>query len=695
MLRRKGKGDQLLFERGTTVYPPPPDDSSTAHSTISSSSAQAGSSSTSIEVAPSTSFHGGPSFGGSRHTFSIPIPSTLPQCLHQPSLSLSYTLSASLTLRSTSAGPSTSTVRPTVVTESMEIHLCPSGLPSSESSPLIRTLPAPGRTPTPVLVGYPKTRCRKSEQIRLWVEIPIPDQRDLEKGVGLRNVRAELWRVVTIASLLRASSSTSDDKRASRGSIPPSQVALSPVESLGGYSSSATLLTTTGSSCRFSPLSPIRLRLSVHAPLSPSSSYQLTCGHLTQRVLTGDELVEVKFWVKVMIGFVGSGVEEVDCEQEVVVLGDLDEPEQDLLVEAEQSEEEEGAADVETPVGASLELEDRPFTKEKIFEGETYRQSDDVGPSASGSSYGLPPGFVEALPSFSDQALDDPSSQDMSVSHDPPPFSEFPASGPSTAQAFDDDEPPSPGGGSSRPPPFTPVAVALADAARPPPTFFEAVPESDPHSSASTSPASPPATAGPSSAPLVPFLHLPLQVAPPTSPSADPANLPSEWLEVDGYETFSLPPPPVSVGLETTGSVDPPAEGEGAVVDRSRLERIYDSISPANNTTSTISSPERPLPASGRGRGTSMSRDGSRVDDPNDLPPTFRDLAISSVPLGLAHPDDHLPPHPSEIRSTAGSVVRGDGTEVVPPPYAGDVGSGGVLREGDAEETGEQPPRYS
>lgn len=603
----------------------------------------------------------------------------------------------------------------------MEVHLCPSGRPSSQAAPLIRSVPAPGRTPTPVLVGFPKTRCRKSEQVRLWVEIPIPDQRALERGVGLRNVRAELWRVVTVASAASSSGPSASSSSAAaaleekgvrpRAAIPPSKVAQSPAGFGNGTSSISTLLTTTGSSCRFSPLSPIRLRLSVLAPLSPSSAYQLTCGHLTQQVAAAHETVDVRFWVKVMVGFVGAGVDEVECEQEVVVLGDLDEAAEDEAKVASQPELElslyAGGGQEPEP---ELAAEDRPFTKERIFEGETSRQSDGAGPSASASSSSaLPPGFVEALPSFSS---DPPPS--LAPSHDPPPFSEFPA----RAGAMDELEPPSPTGSSSRPPPFTPMAATIADPSPPPPTFFEAVPQS-----AHASPSSVAAQASPSSPsyPLAPFLNLPPQVAPPTLPSADPANLPAEWLETDGYESFSLPPPPVSVGLETEGSVDPPAEGEGAV-DRGRLERIYDSISPSA-LRRPASAATSPVAVARVAMDATRARAGSRVDDPNDLPPTFRDLALSSTTVasaaaaaaavaaadhdppppdflqhfahGPAAADAALPPHPSEIRSEQRRVAREQAGEVVPPPYAGDgVGpSREMTREGD--EGGEEPPRYS
>jgi hypothetical protein len=698
-LRRNGQQDELLFERSIVVLPSPP---SAATPMASSSSRPHTSADTSAAVARPTS-------NGSRHPFTIAIPSTLPQCLHQPGLSLAYTLSAHLTLSLPSSARSASTSSPPpseVLTERMDIHLCPSGRPSSQAAPLIRPVPAPGRTPRPVLVGFPKTRCRKSEPIRLWVEIPIPDQQALEAGVGLRNVRAELWRVVTATASSSSSNSvptgpsSTEHGHISAAGLPPSKVAQAPCGLGSGSGSIATLLTTTGSSCRFSPLSPIRLRLSVHAPLSPSSAYQLTCGHLSQHVAAeAGELVDVRFWVKVMVGFVGAKVDEVDCEQEIVVLGDLDDARDDLITTS--SHVADTVTDIDSSKAtAALDVVEpaRPFTKEKPYEGETYRQSDGAGPSSS-VSRALPPGFIETLPSFG--SLPSSSSAQASSPHDPPPFSDYP-SGATLTGARGLSDPPSPS--NSRPPPFTSVATALQDPSPPPPTFFESVPQTGPPESLA-----PLGAVVETDASLAPLLNLPPQVAPPTSPSADPANLPADWLEVDGYETFSLPAPSVSIGLEAEGSVDPPQEGEGVGVDRGRLERIYDSISPSALRASSSGASSADGVASQVG-GIAMTREGSRVDDPNDLPPTFRDLALSSAPPSDDPPhfhqlaverssaSDELPPHPSEVRSESMGLTRQQGTEVVPPPYAGDDGHGsgsGVTRVAEADEIGEQPPRYS
>lgn len=701
-LRRKGRQDEPLFERSIIVFPPPPSASSPA----ASSSSRPGPDTSDLTPASSR-----PAFSSSLQRFAIAVPSTLPQCLHQPGLSLAYTLSAHLTLSHplSPLASDRSSAPSEVVTERMEIHLCPSGRPSSQAAPLIRAVPAPGRTPTPVLVGFPKTRCRKSEPIRLWVEIPIPEQQALERGVSLRNVRAELWRVVTVTSAGAASSSagtsttgtaSSDKVPSCSAALPPSKVAQASSGLTDGSGSISTLLTTTGSSCRFSPLSPVRLRLSVHAPLSPSSAYQLTCGHLSQHVAAiGGERVDVRFWVKVMVGFIGAEVEEVDCEQEVVVLGDLDDAGHEPLAASAPvvpQEEDANAAPASTAIDPT-----RSFSKEKPYEGETFRQPDDVGPSSSASvPHTSPPGFVEALPTFSSHPSS--GSTQHSLPHDPPPFSDFPSSNPPLSAA---DLPHASSSSRHRPPPFTPVATILHDPSPPPPTFLESVPQTD--LSASLAPLGAVAELDTSS--FVPFLNLPPQVAPPTSPSADPANLPADWLEVDGYETFSLPAPSVSIGLEAEGSVDPPQEGEGAGVDRSRLERIYDSISPSALRSSSPGASSAAAAVSHMG-GVAMTREGSRVDDPNDLPPTFRDLALSpaapsddpphfhqlAVERSTAGVDD-LPPHPSEVRSEARRLARQQGAEVVPPPYAGDgLRPGlGVTRSLEADEGGEQPPRYS
>ncbi|KAL7413335.1 hypothetical protein BDY24DRAFT_65622 [Mrakia frigida] len=684
-----------LFNRSHSLHPFLPEPSS--------------SSSSSSFLTPSSSSPRPPPFRPTQR-FSIPIPSTLPQCLHQSTMNLTYHLTATLTVASSSSesspSPTSSLPLPrqpsTTHVETMEIHLCPSG-PSIEEieegdvHPALVEIPLPISS-TPVKVGFAKTRVRKSETIGVWVEIPVPQPGTLERGISLRNVRAEMHRVVSVEGAEKASTSSSN----SNG------------RSLGVASSSAsTLLTSTGASCRFSPISPIRLRLSLHPPLSPSSAYQLSCGHLSQstRNLVGRDdgkALETRFFVKV---FIGLAPEEVEIEKEIEVLGDLD-LEDDTSVDGGESLEEEDASEsteVPPPVPPEPSF---PPSKERRWEGETFRASSSgsVGEGASGSG-GDPPPFVASDPFPSVVGSNPPSihlnldtltSSASPPSDSPPPMSPInnELTSPSQPPPFSELPPP--------PPSFQPLTSHHhhRSPSAPPPTFLEseASSSSSSISSLNLGPPIPPfpfntqpsSVARSSAVVLRPSpLNAPSALPPPihqpeSSTSTNPASLPPSWIEYDGYEQFSDPPPPLSISFSTTSSVDPPREGEISSLAVEQMEEMIHSL--------TIESG-----AGTGGGGAALAGAGAsssaRVDDPNDLPPTFGALeAGRRSASGLAAGEGSSgsggvgvgssgPGGVDGRRGGGGGGAQGEGA-ALPPSYAGDGMEGGMTQQ-------EEPPQYS
>jgi len=414
--------------------------------------------------------------------------------------------------------------------------------------------------------------------------------------------------------------------------------------------------------------------------------------------------LETRFFVKV---FIGLAPEEVEIEQEIEVLGDLD-LEDDTSVEGAESLEEEGEdASESTEIPPPIPPEPSfPPSKERRWEGETFRASSSglVGEEASGSG-GDPPPFVASDP-FPSVAGSNPPSIHLTLdtltssaapSIDPPPpmspINEL--SSPSQPPPFSELPPP--------PPSFQPLSHQHhhhRSPSAPPPTFLE----SEASSSSSTisslvlgSPISPfpfnnqPTSivarssavvrrSSPLNAPsILPPLPLPLSPprthAPTSSTSNNPASLPPSWIEYDGYEQFSDPPPPLSISFSTTSSVDPPREGEISSLAVEQMEEMIHSLT---------------IESGAGGVGTSPS---VRVDDPNDLPPTFGALdAGSSSGSGLVAGEGRDGNGGGVGSSRAGvvGVGGGGGAEgaVLPPSYAGDGIQGGLVQQ-------EEPPQYS
>jgi hypothetical protein len=208
--------------------------------------------------------------------FAIPLTPDTPQCLATIKSSIVHTLTA--TVLPTTDLPVLSKsilVQPRRYTSHSHIL---------QVSPVTRTLD----TPTRVEVQVPRTAFRSDEVIPVYVTIPSP-RRELvvDDGVRLRNIRAELVRVIKVKTADekadRNEASTRDEKGFDFDSdidddFGPELNPTTSSTSLDNKPSSSssqlkngwtmkTIVTRSGAGCRFHSSLPIRQRLVLHQPL--------------------------------------------------------------------------------------------------------------------------------------------------------------------------------------------------------------------------------------------------------------------------------------------------------------------------------------------------------------------------------------------------------------------------------------------
>jgi hypothetical protein len=200
-------------------------------------------------------------------------------------------------------------------------------------------------------------------------------------------------------------------------------------------------------------------------------------------------------------------------------------------------------------------------------------------------------------------------------------------------------------------------------------------------------------------APLL-SLAVPSQVLQPVAYEENPTPAPvpgelSTWVEYDGYERFSAPPPPAAASFGVASSMDPPREGDedgdvvGSIVARLGLP------------SGSAPNPAELMEQLGLGLGTRV------VDLVDDLPPGIDEPSLPALP-GFAHPSppatqhqlhprqipaDHEHP-PSFDASEAAEAVGG-----VARSRVGSMGSPALanLEDSDAPPGyfGGGPPAYS
>ncbi|KAF8272884.1 hypothetical protein EI94DRAFT_1716954 [Lactarius quietus] len=199
--------------------------------------------------------------------FALPLTSDTPQCIHTAQSSLRHVLSATLHPFDDTAQPFSKEL--TVHTRRFISHTR-----SIPISPVTRTLDNPSR----VEVEIPRAVFTCVEPVPIYVTVP-PPSRELvvEGGLRLRNIKAELIRIVRVADGAETDEGESvdvdipadiDDESEEEGD----HGASAPLGiSLPSHEKDAAALSRSGALCRFHASLPVRLRFILHQS-SPSSS---------------------------------------------------------------------------------------------------------------------------------------------------------------------------------------------------------------------------------------------------------------------------------------------------------------------------------------------------------------------------------------------------------------------------------------
>ncbi|TFY72887.1 hypothetical protein EVG20_g112, partial [Dentipellis fragilis] len=221
--------------------------------------------------------------------FAIPIAPDTPQCIHTPHSSLAHTLTATLYPAESTSPPLTKTL--VVHTRRFISHTDTLGI-----APITRRIDSPTR----VEVEVPRTTFTSVEPVPIYVTIPSPPRElVVDQGLRLRNVKAELVRIVRVRreesedEVIGSNNDApmdSDDESDDQGrhggeaplglSLPSHEKQREPSSSTTQPGASArretraiykTVISRSGALCRFHTSLPIRLRFILHQS-SPSSS---------------------------------------------------------------------------------------------------------------------------------------------------------------------------------------------------------------------------------------------------------------------------------------------------------------------------------------------------------------------------------------------------------------------------------------
>ena len=342
--------------------------------------------------------------------FAIPLPSDTPQSLWTPHSTLGHQLTAILY-------PADSHL--SSLSKSLTVH-------TRRYISHSHTLPCSPETyslddPTRVEVQVPRNTFTSAEVIPLYVTVPPPTRETVvRKGLRLRNVRAELVRVVKVKReysedvetdsdsdiALDESSNIQGGSSLGASQQPPasSKMPLSPLF-LG--SSYRTIIARSGGSCRFHSSRPIQLRFILHQNLTGSPSDSRTnLGRVdsdaeTPLITQSTLLHSVTFHIKVHISFVDTSNQTEHISTIVVPITIL--PPLAPLPEVSQAVDD-----------AYQKKHDRPPAKttrqEEVDPSIPHYSEGEAGPSML--SPGAPPPFEErdAPPPFFVSALEASSS---------------------------------------------------------------------------------------------------------------------------------------------------------------------------------------------------------------------------------------------------------------------------------------------
>ncbi|CAE6418955.1 unnamed protein product [Rhizoctonia solani] len=334
--------------------------------------------------------------------FSIPLTPDTPQCLHTSTSGITHVLTATL---ESSTLPSTS--------KSIEIH---ARRYTTITSPYLPV--APRRisleAPTPVTVEIPRTVFRSGEPIPIYWDIPPPDRAVIQRGVRLRNLRAELVRLIRVDTGDEdedAESLTSEDETGWAPTEPDMNLFNSPPPTAGfekGSSMQAdqqsassslpsggplhpTIVTRSGAPARLHPTKHIQVRLVLqglshdpHADIQRQENTHEVCASISQTTLMHD----VSFHVILRASFLIDGQEQTIKARIPVTIIPRVIPQVEVPGEIEE---------------AYMKKHDRPPTK-------TLRAAD--ADHGEGTSSGPPPAFEEGISILGGESVIPPPSID-------------------------------------------------------------------------------------------------------------------------------------------------------------------------------------------------------------------------------------------------------------------------------------------
>ncbi|KAB5593605.1 hypothetical protein CTheo_2898 [Ceratobasidium theobromae] len=396
--------------------------------------------------------------------FSIPLTPDTPQCLHTSASAISHTLTVTL---ESSTLPS--------VSKSAEIH---TRRYTTVTSPYLPV--APRRiilnAPTPTTVEIPRTIFRSGEPIPLYWEIPPPEHGALQRGVRLRNLRAELVRLIRVDNGDEdddGESIVSEDETGWAPAEPDMGIVFSPTPTAGfekgssmqanqpGASSSIpsggpihpTIVTRSGVPARLHPTRSVRVRLVLHglshdprADIQRQENTHEICASISQTTLMHD----VSFHVIMRASFLVGGQEQTIKGRIPVTIIPRVVPQVEVPGELEE---------------AYMKKHDKPPTK-------TVRMAD--ADHGEGPSVGPPPAFDEGT--ITSALSGEPVA--------PPPFVDAPYAAPPLESS------------GSQPPTFNESESRVNDSDGRLPTFFESESAAVAASSSSISQPLPPAPSG-------------------------------------------------------------------------------------------------------------------------------------------------------------------------------------------------------
>ncbi|THH02921.1 hypothetical protein EW026_g64 [Hermanssonia centrifuga] len=210
----------------------------------------------------SSQSEGGPS--PSIYPFSIPLPPDTPQCVHTSQSGLEHTLTATLQSADTDAPKLSSTI--IVHTRRYMSH--PHTLHTEPETKIMED-------PTRVEVQIPRTAFTAGEALPLYITVPSPRRElILDEGLRLRNIRAELIRIVKVNGSTDESGLQSTINSTKTGAVEASTSSSShslDMRSILGVPGGGEVIAVSGASCRLHPTRPLQIRLVLRPPHEQAS----------------------------------------------------------------------------------------------------------------------------------------------------------------------------------------------------------------------------------------------------------------------------------------------------------------------------------------------------------------------------------------------------------------------------------------